>query len=277
MLRKNPREDDPDGKSLVPKPGATSNAADERIRLASILLLPTSDPLVDQFLDAAMTAFRYPDTLWFQEVKWACLKQGYVLSFPNNWQAIAVRSFYLQELLALACGTDAAKDESRAAAIAASALVLLTPELRTAARASMHEAAVTFPDVADLLGDVADFGTTEDATRTIRDALGREAARTEHWDPRASHSEDFSFVNWYGAEYEFNSSQARVIEMLWNEWKRHGLGLNEATIGDRLGSTAEHFRLKHTFRAKGRQHPAWDAMIHRSGSARYRLVPRDPQ
>jgi hypothetical protein len=93
---------------------------------------------------------------------------------------------------------------------------------------------------------------------------------------QASHSDDFTSVNWFGTVYHFNTTQADCIRLLWAEWERGGFGLSEMTIGDKIGSVSDRYRLAHTFRAKkGGCHPAWGTMIRKAGRGVYRLYPPD--
>jgi hypothetical protein len=80
-------------------------------------------------------------------------------------------------------------------------------------------------------------------------------------------SEDFTSVLWYGRNFEFNKTQAAVIQLLWGEWAKGGLALSEKTIGENIGSTNDRFRLAHVFR----KHPAWKSMILSAGKGKFRL------
>jgi hypothetical protein len=93
---------------------------------------------------------------------------------------------------------------------------------------------------------------------------------------RATHSEDFTFVNWFGESYRFDDGQqAKAVGLLWAEWEKGGLGLSEKTIGERIGSGANNYRLVHTFRKtadrNASMHPAWGGMIQGSRGT-YRLI-----
>lgn len=93
------------------------------------------------------------------------------------------------------------------------------------------------------------------------------SARAEY-----SHSDDFRSVNWFGETYHFNASQAACIRLLWDHFERGNLAIHQSTIGDKIGSTSECFRLKYTFRLKnGSPHPAWKRMIVHAGKGSYRL------
>jgi hypothetical protein len=72
----------------------------------------------------------------------------------------------------------------------------------------------------------------------------------------------------------FNTTQALAIALLWKEWEAGGHGLNEATIGDKLESGSDRYRLAHTFRNRGAPHPAWGTMIVRVDRGVYAL--REP-
>ena len=73
-----------------------------------------------------------------------------------------------------------------------------------------------------------------------------------------AHSDDFTSVNWFGTNYEFDiGNQAKAIALLWTEYEKGGLGLHEKTIGEKIGSSSNRFRLCHVFRDV----PAWGKMI----------------
>ncbi len=65
------------------------------------------------------------------------------------------------------------------------------------------------------------------------------------------------------------------MALLWAEWEKDpqaGLGLREKSIGEKIGSSNENYRLAHTFRHKGRRHPAWGTMIHAKGDGFFCLA-----
>jgi hypothetical protein len=83
-----------------------------------------------------------------------------------------------------------------------------------------------------------------------------------------THSEDFTSVRWNGKQYQFNKTQARCIELLWNNDS-----LSEKTIGEKIESAADNFRLMHVFRnrrGKG-MNPAWGKMIVKYGKGIFGL------
>jgi len=84
----------------------------------------------------------------------------------------------------------------------------------------------------------------------------------------ATHSEDFATVNWFGVKYHFNPTQARCIGLLWAEWKKGDLGLNQSTIGDKIETASDNFRLAHSFR----DHPAWGTLIQKEAEGVFRLA-----
>jgi len=90
-------------------------------------------------------------------------------------------------------------------------------------------------------------------------------------------TEDFSSVVWYGHEYHFIAKQALCVKLLWAEWEKDPdaeLGLREKTIGEKISSASDNYRLLYTFREKGRQmHPAWGQMIHARGDGSFYLAP----
>jgi hypothetical protein len=77
-------------------------------------------------------------------------------------------------------------------------------------------------------------------------------------EPDCQHSDDFSSVRWFGAEYCFTPTQAKAVALLWAEWERGGLGLKQQTIGEMIDSSSNRFELRTLFR----NHPAWGQMIH---------------
>jgi hypothetical protein len=84
------------------------------------------------------------------------------------------------------------------------------------------------------------------------------------------HNADFTMVNWFGREYSFALEvQAPVVEALWEEWERSGLGLHQQTIREAIDKERDTFRMDTAFR----KHPAFGTMIQRCGDGRYRLVP----
>jgi len=84
--------------------------------------------------------------------------------------------------------------------------------------------------------------------------------------PKYQHSEDYTSVVWFGKTYNFTKTQALCVKHLWAEWEKdEGLGLSEKTIGEKIATDSDNYKLKHTFRVrhgkKYRQHPAWGTMI----------------
>jgi len=91
---------------------------------------------------------------------------------------------------------------------------------------------------------------------------------------RTRHSEDFTSVNWFGTSYVFKrGQQAESIRCLWAEYERGELTLSEKTIGERVGSSSDRFRLAHVFR----KHPAWGRMIKMAEPGVFRLAPPNHQ
>lgn len=89
--------------------------------------------------------------------------------------------------------------------------------------------------------------------------------------PVVHHSDDFTSVVWYGAEYYFSRMQADSVKALWAQWKKSpGLGLHAGTILESLDSSCERdrFRLPLTFR----DHPAWGTMIVPVGRGTFKLA-----
>ena len=105
------------------------------------------------------------------------------------------------------------------------------------------------------------------------DAALFELERLERWivEAQTNHSADFTAVKWKGIKYEFSKAQATAVEMLWQEWEKGGLSLSEKTIGERIGTSNDNYRLTHTFRVGRKMHPAWKTMIVSSGQGKFRL------
>jgi hypothetical protein len=72
---------------------------------------------------------------------------------------------------------------------------------------------------------------------------------------RAAHSFDFHSVNWFGDLYEFSSTQAACVAVLWQAWENRTPFLSGHTVVERAGISAK--RLDLVFRG----HPAWGAII----------------
>ena len=96
------------------------------------------------------------------------------------------------------------------------------------------------------------------------------------------HSEDFTSVRWNKVNYLFNKTQALCIGLLWQEYEKGTKTPREKSIGEKIDSAADNFRLCHTFRnthrnpkgkkSKAKMHPAWGKMIIRCGKGLYGLA-----
>ncbi len=85
----------------------------------------------------------------------------------------------------------------------------------------------------------------------------------------ASHSADFTFVNWYGTEYTFALGvQSSAVKALWGEWEKTGLGLHQDTIRNAVDPERDSFRMDKAFR----NHPAFGTMIQNTGDGKYKLA-----
>lgn len=89
-----------------------------------------------------------------------------------------------------------------------------------------------------------------------------------------SHSEDFASIRWNGKTYNFNDTQAIIVKLLWAEWEADRGGLHQQTIGEEIGSASDDYRLHHSFRRKGIDHPAWGTVIKGDKSGKYGLWPQ---
>jgi hypothetical protein len=85
----------------------------------------------------------------------------------------------------------------------------------------------------------------------------------------ATHSADFTAVNWFGTEYTFALGvQSGAVKALWEEWEKSGLGLHQQTIREAVDAERENFRMDKAFR----NNPAFGTMIQSIGDGRYKLV-----
>jgi len=93
------------------------------------------------------------------------------------------------------------------------------------------------------------------------------------------HSEDFSWMRWWGVEYTFSPKQAFVVEILLREFEAQRPGLTIRLIEDEVEEQfrtqrRSAFRLRDLFKDSSRGvHPAWGAMIQSVGKGRYALCP----
>ena len=87
------------------------------------------------------------------------------------------------------------------------------------------------------------------------------------------HSKDYSTVVWYNETYNFNPTQSKCIERLWQEWAEDPrLAVRETTIGTLIGSENKDFRLRHVFRnTDGTQNAAWGTMVQKTPQGTYQL------
>jgi hypothetical protein len=81
------------------------------------------------------------------------------------------------------------------------------------------------------------------------------------------HSEDFTSVHWFGADYLFTKAQAAVVKKLWEAWANGTPGLKSETL-------CEERRLIDIFKPGGKLHPAWGTMIVQQAKGVYAL--REP-
>jgi len=95
-----------------------------------------------------------------------------------------------------------------------------------------------------------------------------------------THSDDFTSVNWFGTPYTFAKGlQAEAVRVLWEARDNGTPRLSEKTIGDKIGSANDQFRLEHVFKPTNKRtrkreaHPAWGTMIKRAGKGIFALSP----
>lgn len=84
----------------------------------------------------------------------------------------------------------------------------------------------------------------------------------------AAHSLDFRSVRWFGTRYDFTSTQAACLKILWNCWEQGTPGIGELTILEAAGSGAD--RLRDVF-GKGK-HPAWGKLIRPTTQGAFELA-----
>jgi hypothetical protein len=98
-----------------------------------------------------------------------------------------------------------------------------------------------------------------------------QADRGRGADPeKATHSTDFTFVNWFGTQYTFALGvQSSAVSVLWGEWAKSGLGLHQDTIRNAIDAERDSFRMDTAFR----NNAAFDTMIQRCGDGKYKLAP----
>lgn len=110
--------------------------------------------------------------------------------------------------------------------------------------------------------------------QNLLDLLYKEDPTTETTNPNQDvhFSSDFSVVVLKGERYFFNRTQARVVELLYDESQKGTVGLHQDTIGQKLQSCNNRFRLFHVFRNKnGKMHPLWNVLIMRVEPGIYAL------
>lgn len=92
---------------------------------------------------------------------------------------------------------------------------------------------------------------------------------------RATHSNDFTSVNWYGTSYTFKrGQQVSIVEALWKAMETKTPTLSKDGLAEAAGSSADDFKIGHVFR----DHPAYKTMIISIGKGIYRLAepPKNP-
>lgn len=85
-------------------------------------------------------------------------------------------------------------------------------------------------------------------------------------EPSCTHADDFTWVVWFGVPHRFSKgNQSESVRILWEHWvragRRDGYGCSEKTIGERIGTSSDGFRLAPVFRG----HPAWGELIRPTG------------
>ncbi len=73
----------------------------------------------------------------------------------------------------------------------------------------------------------------------------------------AVHLTDFRSVKWFGKKYTFSVNQARVIRLLWENWKNGTAEVGQETLLNEIDHASPPDRLNNVFRDQ----PAWGEMI----------------
>lgn len=81
------------------------------------------------------------------------------------------------------------------------------------------------------------------------------------------HSHDYRAVVWNGQPFSFNPTQAKIIKHLWES----ETPIHQNSIAAVINSTSEQYRPIYSFRAHGKTHPAYSAMIKNAGNGLYTL------
>jgi hypothetical protein len=89
-------------------------------------------------------------------------------------------------------------------------------------------------------------------------------------DQDVAHSDDFRSVRWFGQVYEFTTTQASCVKVLWEHWERGTPTVGQETILEAAGAGGD--RLRDIF-DKGK-HPAWGTMIVEARKGAFRLQER---
>lgn len=90
-------------------------------------------------------------------------------------------------------------------------------------------------------------------------------ANTPPGGKHTGHADDFTWVMWFGTKHTFSKgNQAECVRHLWESWmlsgRQDGCGLSEKTLGVKVDSANENFRVLQVFR----KHPALGTMIRRT-------------
>jgi hypothetical protein len=80
---------------------------------------------------------------------------------------------------------------------------------------------------------------------------------------------DFTMVKWGDIDFSFSLGvQSSAVRVLFEEWRKSGMGLHQQTIRDAIDTERDNFRMDLAFR----KHPAFGKMIQSCGDGRYQLV-----
>jgi hypothetical protein len=163
-------------------------------------------------------------------------------------------------------------------------LVELTSGDAPTDRLSEKDAVIVQTWIANVAADLEAAAAQTAAEQNERAPLGfllpspaaKPSASVPETDKPVRHSEDFTFLHWYGTDYNFTKTQAACVKALYEAWENKTPVLTEETILEKAGSCGN--RLRDVFKTKDRMHPAWNTMIVSTGKGRFQLKePEKPQ
>jgi len=202
---------------------------------------------------------------WTKEIEAACSHYlGWALPEDRvRSEPVLLIDYKESEALVRAAGTEARKQDL------------------DQAHRSQPKSAVERPVIANLEQPPSQFERAEEATgqpsAPAREPQGQVSTTTSPSAAMASssttsHSPDFTSVTWFGTKHEFSKGQqARAVVVLWEAWESGNPTVIEESIGERVGSAANQFRLIRVFCRGKLCHPAWGTMIVRAAKGVFKL------